>query len=63
MARTPRFHDTGSSSFFGDMAYERVLSRYKKHFLVILNDLIDWETIGKQLLPLYKGEGRRGRPP
>ena len=63
MAETPRFHDTGNASFFGDMAYERVLGRYRTHFLVILDKLIDWESIGKQLLPLYKGQARRGRPP
>jgi IS5 family transposase len=45
------------------MAYERLLRRYRRHFLVILNQLIDWDAIGRGLLPLYKGEGRRGRPP
>lgn len=63
MARTPRFQDTGNGSFFGDMAYERVLRRYRKHFLVVLNDLIDWDAISQELLPLYKGAGTRGRPP
>jgi transposase, IS5 family len=63
MGHGQRFHDTWSGSFFGDMAYERVLRRYRKHFLVILHDLIDWKAIGEDLLPLYKGQARRGRPP
>jgi IS5 family transposase len=63
MVSKTRFQDTGSGSFFGDMAYERILGRHRKHFLVILNQLIDWKAIGGELLPLYKGEGRRGRPP
>ena len=63
MAGTVRYQDTGSGSFFGNMAYGRILERHEKHFLVILNKLIDWETIGKELVPLYKGEARRGRPP
>lgn len=63
MGHRQRFHDTGSGSFFGDMAYERVLRRYRRHFLVLLHGLIDWKRIGEELLPLYKGEARRGRPP
>lgn len=63
MAGTRRFQDTGNGPFFGDMAYERVLGRYPKHSLAILNQLINWESLGKELLPLYKGEGRRRRSP
>lgn len=63
MGRRPRFQDTGGGSFFGAMAYERVLHRYRNHFLVILNELIDWEAVSASLLPLYKGQGTRGRPP
>ena len=63
MAKAARYQDTGSGSFFGNMAYASILKRHGNHFLVILNQLIDWKTIGEELLPLYKGEGRRGRPP
>lgn len=63
MARNQRFHDSGSGSFFGDIAYQRVLGRHRHHFLVMLNEIIDWKRIGEELLPLYKGRGRRGRPP
>lgn len=63
MGRRPRYQDTGSASFFGEMAYERVLSRYRHHFLVILNGLIDWDGVSEALLPLYRGGGTRGRPP
>lgn len=63
MGHSPRFQDTGGGSFFGAMAYERVLGRHRNHFLVILNDLIDWEGVSASLLPLYKGQGTRGRPP
>lgn len=48
MGRNQRFHDTGSGSFFGDMAYyERVLGRLRHHFLVMLNELMDWKRIGE----------------
>ena len=57
MVSAARYQDTGSGSFFGNMAYESILKRHTKHFLVILNQLIDWQRIGEELLPLYKGEG------
>ena len=63
MPSQPRFQDTGRDSFFGALAYERVLQRYQDHFLVHLERLIDWEAAGEQLLCLYKGRGRVGRPP
>jgi IS5 family transposase len=40
-----------------------VLQRYANHFLVQLERLIDWEAVSKQLLRMYKGRGRVGRPP
>lgn len=63
MPSQPRFQDTGRGSFFGDLAYERVLQRYSNHFLVLLERIIDWEAASKQLLRMYKGRGRVGRPP
>ena len=55
MRSQPRFQDTGRGSFFGDLAYERLLRRYSNHFLVLLERLIDWEAASKQLLRMYKG--------
>jgi len=63
MARRPRFQDTGSGSFFGDMLYDRVLQRHHHHFLVILHGLIDWDAESHKLISLYKGKAARGRPP
>jgi IS5 family transposase len=63
MGHSPRFQDTGSGSFYGSLAYAPVLERYQKHFLVVVDKLIDWDAINNELLALYKGEGRRGRPP
>ena len=63
MRSQPRFQDTGRGSFFGDLAYGRLLRRYSNHFLVLLERLIDWEAASKQLLRMYKGRGCVGRPP
>jgi IS5 family transposase len=45
------------------MAYERVLERYREHFLVALERLFDWEAMSEQMIRLYKGRGKVGRPP
>ena len=63
MSRTPRFHETGRGSFFGDIAYERVLERHRNHFLVLLERLFDWEAKTKDMIALYKGKGLPGRAP
>ena len=63
MSRTPRFHETGRGSFFGDIAYERVLERHRNHFLVLLERLFDWEAKTKDMIALYKGKGLLGRAP
>jgi IS5 family transposase len=60
MADTPRFQSTGKGSFFGDYVYRQVVDR--RHFLVALNELVDWSALGAHLLDAYKGRGRRGRP-
>jgi transposase, IS5 family len=56
-----RFKEVGMDSFFGRLIYERVVPR--NHFLVKLNQLIDWESFSELLLPAYKGAGEVGRPP
>jgi IS5 family transposase len=53
----------GRGSFFGDLAYDRVLERYQDHFLVVLEKLFDWDAVSEQLIRLYKGRGETGRPP
>jgi len=63
MASDPRFHDTGQGSFFGDFAYQRLLQRHARHFLVALQRLFDWDAQSEALIRLYKGQGRVGRPP
>lgn len=60
---SPRFHDTGQGSFFGDFAYQRLLQRHADHFLVALERLFDWEAQSQELIGLYKGKGLTGRPP
>lgn len=57
----PRFKETGMGSFFGGLVYEQIVPR--DHFLVRLNELIDWDALIDVLLPAYKGLGRKGRPP
>jgi IS5 family transposase len=56
-----RFKDLGRGSFFGDMVYQRVVPR--DHFLVKLNQAIDWERFVPVLLPAYAGLAAEGRPP
>lgn len=63
MSAMPRYQDTGRGSFFGDLAYQRLLQRHAGHFLVALQRLFDWEVKSERLLQLYKGRGVVGRPP
>ena len=63
MCPQPQYHDTGKGSFFGDFAYQRVLARHPRHFLVVLTQLFDWEAKTKAFIQLYKGKGVMGRRP
>jgi transposase, IS5 family len=56
-----RFKDLGLTSFFGDLIYLRIVPR--DHFLVKLNQVIDWERFVPILLPAYEGMAEEGRPP
>ncbi len=56
-----RFKALGLGSFFGDLVYTRVVPR--NHFLVKLNQLIDWEQLVPILFPAYEGLAEEGRPP
>jgi IS5 family transposase len=58
-----RYRDTGQESFFGELAYEAMLKRHPRHFLVALERLFDWEAMSEQMIRLYKGRGEVGRPP
>lgn len=55
------FKQLGMDSFFGNFVYERVVPR--DHFLVKLNQVIDWDSFTEILLPAYKGLAEEGRPP
>jgi IS5 family transposase len=63
MSPIPRFHETGKGSFFGDLAYERVVRRHSCHFLVMLGQMFDWEAKTAEFIRLYKGKGLIGRRP
>jgi transposase len=56
-----RFIGTGSSSFFGDYVYDRIVP--VGHFLRRLKKIIPWERFTQRLIKLYKGEGIVDRPP
>jgi IS5 family transposase len=56
-----RFKQLGRDSFFGSFVYERVVPR--DHFLVKLNQVINWELFTGILLAAYKGLAEEGRPP
>jgi transposase, IS5 family len=57
----PRFKELGQDSVFGNFVYMRVVPR--DHFLVKLNQLIDWEALLPILLPAYEGLAEEGAPP
>jgi hypothetical protein len=61
MPKQPRFQSTGKGSFFGDYVYRQVVG--PGHFLATLQQVIDWEALGAQLLQAYKGEGAGGVRP
>lgn len=56
-----RFKELGLGSFFGGLVYERIVPR--NHFLVKLNQLIDWEVFVPPLLPAYEGLAEMGPIP
>lgn len=56
-----RFKALGLGSFFGGLVYERIVPR--DHFLVKLNQLIDWEAFVPPLLPAYQGLAEEGPTP
>ncbi len=57
----PRFKKLKLGSFFGDFVYSRVVPR--DHFLVRLNQVIDWDAFVPLLLPAYPGLGEVGNAP
>ncbi len=57
----PRFKELESDSFFGHFVYLRAVPR--DHFLVRLNQVIDWEAFVPLILPAYPGLGEVGNTP
>ena len=57
----PHFKNLGLHSFFGDLVYLRIVPR--DHFLVKLNQIVDWEAFVPQFLSAYQGLAVEGRPP
>lgn len=57
----PRFKHNDIHSFFGDMVYTRIVPR--DHFLVKLNQIVDWDAFIPLFLPAYQGLAVQGRPP
>lgn len=56
-----RYKELGTGSFFGELLYERAVPQ--GHFLRQLEGLMDWTAFTEQLVRLYRGQGRVGRPP
>ena len=61
MTSQRRYKDTGEDSFWDSCIYD--LRVPQDHFLRALNELFDWQALGKELIALYAGRGKRGRPP
>ncbi len=57
----PRFKKNDVDSFLGNFVYLRVVPR--DHFLVQLNQVVDWESFVPLLLPAYPGLGEVGNAP
>jgi len=57
----PHFKKPDSDSFFGHFLYSQVVPR--DHFLVRLNQIIDWDALVSLLLPAYHGLGQMGNAP
>ncbi len=57
----PRFKELESDSFFGNFVYLRAVPR--NHFLVRLNQVIDWDAFVPLILPAYPGLGEVGNTP
>jgi IS5 family transposase len=57
----PHFKELGLHTFFGDSVYQRVVPR--DHFLVRLNQLINWDAFVPVLLSVYDGSAEEGRRP
>jgi IS5 family transposase len=58
---TKRFKRLGIGTFFGSFVYERVVPR--DHFLVKLEQVIEWDGLVPIILPAYQGLAEQGRPP
>ena len=56
-----RYAESGENSFYGQYLYDQIVP--EKHFLRMLNEIIDWKRYTRKLIRLYKGEGVLGRPP
>jgi IS5 family transposase len=56
-----RYKELGTGTFFGELLYERAVPQ--GHFLRELSGLVDWTVFTEQLVRLYRGKGRVGRPP
>jgi len=57
----PRFKRVGIGSFYGDPVYRRAVP--ERHILRRLERAVDWPAFTEQLVELYKGKARVGRPP
>lgn len=56
-----RCKDTYLDSFFGNFLYQQKVPR--DHFLVKLNEIVDWSRFTKRLLRYYEGKGQKGQTP
>ena len=56
-----RYAESDENSFYGQYLYDQIVPA--KHFLRMLNEIIDWKRYTRKLIRLYKGEGVVGRPP
>ena len=56
-----RFRDTGETSFFGSLVYDRAVP--PGHFLRQLRELVDWEALTQEWVARYKGGAEYGPPP
>ncbi|MEA3325999.1 MAG: transposase [Chloroflexota bacterium] len=56
-----RYINTRDQSFFGNYIYDQMVPA--KHFLRLLNQMINWDRFTDRLIEIYRGGGEYGRPP
>lgn len=56
-------NESFTNSMFGNYAYEPIIKRYQNHYLVQMNDLIDWSFVEEEVADCYSTKGQHAIHP